>query len=160
MAQGLTSDGWPECPVAQFGRDPYWKDFREQLLKENPKAKFDEVNHRLELYSQLRNKKVADDKGQVVGQFTDFGIEPSSDSIAYTVLQPTEKNELFNAIPLGAFVAEGDSNHWLIELSKKAITQQAKFEEWQWPTSTSRGWIEYIATRYGRRGVQTQRKAN
>jgi sporulation protein YlmC with PRC-barrel domain len=150
--------GWAAEEYKTFGRDPYWKEFRDQLFKENPQARFDEVEHRLELYSQLRNKKVVDNKGQMVGQIADFGIEPVSDSIAYAVLQPSDKNALFNAIPLGAFVAQDDSNHWLIELGPEAITQQAKFEEWQWPTSTSRGWIEYIAVRYGRSGLQTQRK--
>lgn len=151
--------GWATEEYKAFGRDPYWKEFRDQLLKENPKAKFDEVDYRLELYSQLRTKKVMDGKGQEVGQIADFGIEPASDSIAYAVFQPSDKTALFNAIPLGVFVALDGSNHWLIELSADAITQHAKFEAWQWPTSTSRGWIEYIAVRYGRGGVQTQRKA-
>lgn len=149
--------GWAADEYKRFGRDPYWKEFRDQLRKENPKRTFDEVDHRLDLYSKLCKEDVVDIKGKSVGRIVDFGIEPDSSQVVYVALQPADKQKSLNAIPLGAFVIEHGT--WLIELDREAITARAKFESWNWPTSTSRAWIEYVAVRYGRTGVQSERKA-
>jgi sporulation protein YlmC with PRC-barrel domain len=140
-----------------YERDIYWINFSRQL-EESLKQEFDQENFELTTFSFLKGRTVIDADREVVGHIIDLGINASTGRIVYCVLQTDDKK--LRAIPLAAFVMEPNTYRWSIELTKPRILAFEPFDESSTPTNIDRGWKEYVAVRYGRDGLQSQKASN
>lgn len=105
-------------------------------------------------------------QGESLGRVVDFGAtsnrvaEAGDRRLRYAVVEygPPDAR-LRTAMPLGAIVAGPDQPKWLCELPRQTFAEMPTFAESSWPTAVDRGWIEYIAVRYGsatQAGVRSQ----
>lgn len=133
----------------------YWIDFAKKKIADS-KGAFDEQDYPLTFYSTLKQWPVVDKEGKLIGKVDDVAIKSANGEILYIVMVSNDSAK--RAIPLGAFVGEDASSHWSIELDAKQILKFKPFDLKAPPIEVDRGWVEYVATRYGRGGLQTTKK--
>lgn len=147
---------WAAEEYASFRRDVYWADFRDRVKKEQPNRKFDEERPELTLYSQIRDIAVADEKDRSIGKIVDLAVDGKQNVVAYVAYDANDSDAGLRAIPLGAFEASEGAKQWQIMLPEESVNRFAAFPAGSdWPKQIERGWVEYIAVRYGRGGLQS-----
>ncbi|KAA5545457.1 PRC-barrel domain containing protein [Roseiconus nitratireducens] len=139
----------------QFDQPPYWLAFVDRQQAKDPNFEFDTRDFKLVLFSSLKDTAVVSSENDVVGTISDLAIDPISSQIAYAVMDTAKDRAKRFAIPLGAFVAT-DDQRFKIELGRDEILKRPTFRESNLPKVVDRGWIEYVAVRYGREGVQNR----
>ncbi|MCA9132928.1 MAG: PRC-barrel domain-containing protein [Planctomycetales bacterium] len=138
-----------------YQRDIYWRRFCKRL-EQSLREQFDQQQTKLLSFSFLRGRPVLDADAQAIGKIVDLGIHPATGKIAYCVMESPDGEH--RAIPLGAFVMQPPAYRWTIELPQERIREFEPFTLTSPPLRVDRGWKEYIAVRYGREGLQTQKK--
>lgn len=129
-------------------KEIYWSD---ELNSQSPE-KFDTEKYRLSNLSEVMGQKVQDKAGKPLGKIVDLGINDSTGAIVYCVLESSD--DKLRAIPLAAFVADGKSKAWTIDLDQEQVFAFETSQLDQPPQSVARGWQEYVAVKYGRKGLQ------
>jgi sporulation protein YlmC with PRC-barrel domain len=146
---------WAGEEYALYRRDPYWAAYRERHRKAYPDRKFDEVAPELTLYSALLKLPVTDLTGRKIGTIVDLAFDTAEASVAYAAFDASADEQGLRAIPLGAFETARAGKAWQIRLEEPSIVKFPAFAaDSAWPTQIERGWVEYVALRYGRGGVQ------
>jgi hypothetical protein len=138
-----------------FGQDVYWSKYITRL-QPSAESKFDREKYELVPFATIKNKKIVDIDGELLGKLIDVGVREEGD-IAYCVLQSTDGD--LRAIPLGAFLDRERNKDWKIELKREQVFQFKPFDAQQTPQEIERGWQEYVAVRYGRDSLQEVPKA-
>ncbi len=129
-------------------REIYWVD---ELAKSKSSKKFDTEKYELTSLSQLMGQAAQDKSGKSLGKIVDLGINDSTGAIVYCVLESNDSK--MRAIPLAAFVANGKSKAWTIDLSREQVFAFEPDSLANPPQSVDRGWQEYVAVKYGRNGL-------
>ena len=88
----------------------------------------------------------------------DVAIRASKGTILYMVLRTIDDRRI--AIPLGAFAADEKASRWMIELAKDQIIKFEAFDKLSPPSKADSGWLEFVAVKYGRGGLQSKKTAN
>jgi len=135
----------------------YWIDFAIQVGKESGQ-KFDDHDFQLTLLKDIVDKPIIDKAGEAVGRIEDIAIRASKGTIPYLVLSTIDDRRI--AIPLGAFKADGNSNRWMIELSKDQILKSKALDDSFTPNEADSGWLEFVSVKYGRGGLQSEKDEN
>jgi len=135
----------------------YWIDFAMQSVKASGQ-KFDDHDFQLTLLKEIVDKPIADKSGEVVGRIEDVAINASKGTIVYMVLRTIDDRRI--AVPLGAFAADGNSSRWMIELAKDQILKFKAIDDSFTPSEADAGWLEFVAVKYGRGGLQSKKKEN
>ena len=131
----------------------YWIEFAKQLDK-TPREKFDDQNFQLTLLKDIVGKPIVDKFGGKVGHIEEVAIEASKGTIAYLILRSIDDERI--AIPLGAFVSDENTSRWMIDLAKDQILKFEAFDESAPPRKADSGWLEFVAVKYGRGGLQSK----
>ncbi len=129
-------------------RDIYWLD---DLAESQSAEKFDTEKYQLTSLSKLIGQAVQDKSGESLGKIVDVGINDSTGAIVYCVLQSSDSQ--LRAIPLAAFAASGKSKAWTIDLQREQVLAFGTCDLKRPPQSVERGWQEYVAVKYGRKGL-------
>ena len=140
-----------------FQRDVYWLRYCKRL-EAALRDQFDQRDFQLTTFSFLKGRPIIDLHNETVGKLVDLGINPANGRIVYCVVESPDK--ALRAIPLGAFVMPQSTYRWMIELPKSKIDAFQPFPADAPPIAVDRGWREYVALRYGRTGLQTEKKAD
>ena len=135
----------------------YWIEFAMQHDKASGQ-KFDDHDFQLTLLKGIVDKPILDKFGEVVGRIEDIAISASKGTILYMVLRTIDDRRI--AIPLGAFAADDNASRWMIELAKDQIIRFKAFDESSTPTKADSGWLEFVAGKYGRGGLQSKKNEN
>ena len=135
----------------------YWIDFAMQRGKASGQ-KFDDHDFQLTLLKEIVDKPIVDKFGEVVGRIEDVAINASKGTIVYMVLRTIDDRRI--AVPLGAFAADGNSSRWMIELAKDQILKFKAIDDLFTPSEADAGWLEFVAVKYGRGGLQSKKKEN
>lgn len=145
--------GWVSAQYRSLKRDPYWMARTQQQTvggRIGPR-KFDQEDYLLAKYSELIGLGVVDAAEKPVGQIESVVVELNSFDVAYVLVKSASSKHL--AVPLGVFeISPGKP--WQIELDREVIRSRSITLDGDLPRSIDRGWLEYIAVRYGRTGVQ------
>jgi len=139
----------------EFGRDVYWSKHLERLPAD-AHGKFDRERFELTGFTDLKGKRIVDANGDLIGSLVDMGMDGESGMIIYCVIQSADKS--LRAIPLGAFVDRDPKQDWKIELEREQVMLFEPFADEKTPQKIDRGWQEYVAVRYGRNALQTEKK--
>jgi len=131
----------------------YWIEFAKQLDK-TPREKFDDQNFQLTLLKDIVGKPIVDKFGEKVGHIEEVAIEASKGTIAYMILRSIDDRRI--TIPLGAFVLDEKNSRWMIDLAKDQILNFEAFDESAPPRKADSGWLEFVAVKYGRGGLQSK----
>ncbi len=132
----------------------YWIEFAMQHDKA-PGQKFDDRDFQLTFFKGIVDKPVVDKFGKVVGHIEDVAISAFKGTIVYMVLRTIDDRRI--AIPLGAFVGNDKDSRWMVEIAKDQIIKFKAFEESAPPTKADSGWLEFVAVKYGRGGLQSKK---
>lgn len=135
-------------------KEIYWSD---ELNNSQSPEKFDTEKYRLSSLSEVLGQSVQDKAGEPLGEIVDLGINENTGAIVYGMLESNDGK--LRAIPLAAFVAGGKSKSWTIDLDHEQVFAFEASQLDQPPQSVARGWQEYVAVKYGRKGLQ-QAEAN
>ena len=135
----------------------YWMEFAIQHDTASGE-KFDENDFQLTLLKSIVDKSVVDKFGTAVGHIEDVAISASKGTILYVVMRAIDDRLI--AIPLGAFAADEMSSRWVVELAKDQILKFEAFDKSFPPTKADSGWLEFVAVKYGRGGLQTKKNKN
>jgi len=135
----------------------YWIDFAMPRGKASGQ-KFDDHDFQLTLLKEIVDKPIVDKFGEVVGRIEDVAINASKGTIVYMVLRTIDDRRI--AVPLGAFAADGNSSRWMIELAKDQILKFKAIDDLFTPSEADAGWLEFVAVKYGRGGLQSKKKEN
>ncbi len=135
----------------------YWIEYATQHDK-NTGQRFDDLDFQLTLLKGIVNKPIVDKFGEVVGSIEDVAIRASKGEITYLVLRTTDNRRI--AIPLGAFEADEKNSRWMVELAKDQIIKFEAFDKSSPPANADSGWLEFVAVKYGRGGLQSKKSGN
>ena len=135
----------------------YWIDFAMQKVKASGQ-KFDDHDFQLTLLKEIVDKPIVDKFGEVVGRIEDVAINASNGTILYMVLRTIDDRRI--AVPLGAFAADGNATRWMIELAKDQILKFNAMDDTFTLSKADAGWLEFVAVKYGRGGLQSKKKDN
>jgi sporulation protein YlmC with PRC-barrel domain len=133
----------------------YWIDFAKKKMADS-KGVFDEKDYALTFYSTLVQRPIVDMDGTPIGKVDDVAIKSANGEILYMVMLSDDSEK--RAIPLAAFVGDQRPDSWSIELMAAQIFKFKPFTLKDPPIEVERGWEEYVATRYGRSGLQAKKK--
>jgi len=131
----------------------YWIEFAKQLDK-TPRQRFDDQNFQLTLLKDVVGKPIVDKFGEKCGRIEEVAIEASKGTIAYLILRSIDGKKI--AIPLGAFASDDKTSRWMIDLAKDQILKFEAFDESALPRKADSGWLEFVAVKYGRGGLQSK----
>lgn len=129
-------------------KEIYWSDI---LADAKGADKFDAKDYQLTTFSQLVGQGVKDKSGEPIGKIVDLGINDTTGAIVYCVLESSDSK--FRAIPLAAFVASEKSKAWTIALDREQVFAFETCDLSKPPQAVDRGWQEYVAVKYGRKGL-------
>ena len=104
-------------------------------------------------FSKLAGLTIVDNSDAKVGSIDTAVIDVDKARVAYLLVEIATDKKL-RAIPLGAFEYYYSPDTWKINLSSEHIANFPPVSSDQLPKVLDRGWVEYIAVRFGRNTLQ------
>ena len=104
-------------------------------------------------FSKLSGLDIVDNTDKEIGNVKTAVINTEHASIAYLLVEMAVDKKL-RAIPLGAFEYYYAADAWKINLAGERIAKFPPVSADELPKQLDRGWVEYVAVRFGRNTLQ------